>query len=74
MNGHPALHAREERARALATIMAHLTDARAHLHAAQYINLAHGLGLDLPPEAAFLDAANACAKLHQQPEAPHGSP
>ena len=70
MNGHPLIHQREERQRALANLAHHLNQALAHLHAAQHYNLMHALGLDLPREAVFIAAITEAARIAKQPEAP----
>jgi len=65
-NGHPYMLI--ERAGALAGVSHHLYCALASLKAAHYLNKAHGLGVDLPPEQAAIDAIGQCARLHQQSE------
>ena len=66
MNGHPYM--RLDRAGALSTIASHLHHMLAHLRAAEYFNLAHGLGLELPSEKQLIDLISTCVQQHQQME------
>ena len=64
MNGHPYMLLK--RAGALTTIASNLHHMLAHLRAAQYYNLAHGFGLELPSEKQLIDLIGQCVQKYQQ--------
>lgn len=59
-----------ERAGALSTIASNLHHMLAHLRAAQYYNIAHDFGLDLPSEKQLIELIGQCAQTHRQTEGP----
>ena len=64
MNGFPKI----ERDRALERITKHLEAAIGHLRYVAHDAQLFGIQLDLPAEKQLIEAINACARYHKQPE------